>query len=251
MQIFSSYSIKGGVGKTALAVNLACHLRERGWRTLLVDLDPQAAATFYFRVDPVPPDQRDVPEIFTDEWAVHNVRESNYPGLDILPSGLDSRHFDLWLAARKKPRKQVRRFLEDLSGGYGAVVLDCPPGLTMLAENIFRASDAIVVPVIPTPLSGRTLEQLVAFLAAEQLDATGLMPFFSMVQGSKRLHGEMQAGLREQFPGFLQTEIPFSVDVEAMGIHREPLVVWGKSRPAAQAFRDLCDEILNRLPSRR
>lgn len=244
MKVFSCYSIKGGVGKTALAVNLAYHVRLAGNRTLLMDLDPQGAAAFYYRVAPAEnPDSGD-PEEISGDWVRQNLRESDFPGLDILPSNLAFRNLDVHLAERKKPRKQLARLMQELDGAYDAIVIDCPPNITLLSENVFRASTGILVPVIPTTLSARTLSQLEEFFRAEELDLGKLVPFFSMVQHVKRLHLDLMIELRTLFPGFLQQEIPFSVDVETMGVHRMPLLAWAPERPAAKAYRALCDEIL-------
>jgi chromosome partitioning protein len=249
MKVFSCYSIKGGVGKTALAVNLAYYLRERGQRTLLVDLDPQGASAFYFRVSPALKFSPDDDDKLGTDWVYQNIRESDFTGLDILPPNLEYRNFDVQLAEMKKPRKQLKKTLHRLDDDYDAIVLDCPPNITLLSENIFRASTAILVPVIPTTLSARTLHQLDDFFRAEKLDSSCLWPFFSMVQHSKRLHRDVMAELRQTFPQFLKAEIPFSVEVENMGLNRKPLLAEASRLPAATAYRALCNEILDE-PSR-
>ncbi len=246
MKVFSCYSIKGGVGKTALAVNLAYYLREQGYRTLLADLDPQGAAAFYFRVSPADKFAPDEDDKLGTDWVYQNIRESDFSGLDILPSNLDYRHFDVQLAEMKKPRKQLRKTLHRLDDSYDAIVLDCPPNITLLSENIFRASTAILVPVIPTTLSARTLHQLHDFFRSEELDTPTLRPFFSMVQNTKRLHRDVMVKLRSEFPQFLKTEIPFSVEIENMGMSRRPLLAETSRLSAAAAYRSLCEEIVGK-----
>ncbi|NVN91966.1 MAG: AAA family ATPase [Desulfuromonadales bacterium] len=244
MKILSSYSIKGGVGKTALAVNLAFALREAGLRTLLLDLDPQGAASFYFRVDSAEKFRmRDTLSLV--EGLRRNIRESDFPGLDIIPSNLGYRHFDILLDGMGKRRKQLRRVLEEFKPDYDVILMDCPPNITLLSENVFRASDAILVPVIPTVLSQRTLEQLSGFFREEDLSCDMLRPFFSMVQKRNKMHREIMADLPVSHPGFLKTVIPFSADVEKMGLHRMPLLAYSHTSEAARAYRALCDEILS------
>jgi len=243
MKILSSYSIKGGVGKTALAVNLAFALREAGHRTLLLDLDPQGAAGYYFRVAGAGKFRVRDTQSLADGLRM-NIRESDFPGLDIIPSNLGYRHFDVLLAGMAKRRKQLRSVLEELKPDYDMILLDCPPNITLLSENVFRASDAILVPVIPTVLSRRTLEQLASFFRDEELPGELLRPFFSMVQKRNRMHREFMAELPTLYPSFLKTAIPFSVDVEKMGIHRMPLLTYAHTSVAAKAYRALCDEIL-------
>ena len=247
MTIYSCYSIKGGVGKTALAVNLAHQLASRRIRTLLIDLDPQGAAGFYYRVQPARDFPIDEMKNLTGAWVRKNLRESDFPGLDILPSSLAYRHLDSRLSGMKKSRKQLQWMLEELEGRHQAVVLDCPPNITLLSENIFRASQAILVPTIPSPLSARTFDQLCGFFEDEGLDPEKIQPFFSMVQSRKSLHRSEMESLRARHPGFYRTTIPFSVDVEGMGTRRAPLTAYSQGS-ASQAFAGLCEEILERNP---
>ncbi len=246
MNVLSCYSIKGGVGKTALAVNLAYALREAGHRTLLVDLDPQGAAAFYFRVAPAAAFKVKKGRAMADLLRA-NVRESDYPGLDILPSNLAYRNFDIMLNRMEKSRKQLRRLLANLRDDYDFAVLDCPPNITLLSENVFRASDLILVPVIPTTLSQRTLDQLLAFFRDRDLPVARIAPFFSMAQSRNRLHQDTMATLPLTHPNFFKTVIPFTAEIEKMGLHRQPVLAYAAPESRAQAYRTLCDEVVARF----
>ena len=244
MKVISSYSIKGGVGKTALAVNLAYAFYESGQRTLLLDLDPQGAASFYFRVGSAEKYRIRDSRSLADGLR-KNIRESDYPGLDIIPSNLAYRHFDILLDGMSKRRKQFRMVLDEFRPDYDLILMDCPPNITLLSENVFRASDIILVPVIPTVLSQRTLEQLNGFFSDEELPLQILRPFFSMVQKRNRMHREIMEELPLSIPGFLKSVIPFSADVERMGARRMPLLAYSSASEAAMAYRSLCEEIIS------
>lgn len=243
MRILASYNIKGGVGKTAAAVNLAYLAAQEGRRTLIWDLDPQAAATFYLRVRPkvkgggkgLVKGKRELEDL---------VKATDFEHLDLLPADFSFRNMDLVLEEEKKPTKQLLRLLRSLCEEYDLVVLDCPPSISLVSENVFRAADLLLVPVIPTTLSARTLEQLLAFLEGHKA-ASGLrvMPFFSMVDRRKRLHAELMAELPRRFPGFLATAIPYASEVERMGVHRTPLPVYAPASPAGRAYAELWREV--------
>ncbi|MBN7783321.1 AAA family ATPase [Ponticoccus gilvus] len=247
MLILSCYSNKGGVGKTATAVNLAHALALAGQRTLLCDLDPQGASGFYFRVKP----SKKLTEarFFEDvQRFTKAIRGSDYENLDILPANMTFRDFDVFLARMRNTRSRLKKALKAVKGDYDVVLLDCPPNISTLSENVFRASDAIVVPVIPTTLSQRTFEQLEAFFRDHDLPLSKLHGFFSMVQGVKSLHGdtitEMSKAHKKRI---LKTQVPFSSDIERMGVHRAPVTATAPRSAAAQAYSALHRELVARL----
>ena len=247
MKIISSYSNKGGVGKTACAVNLSYALAQSGRRGLLCDLDPQGASGFYFRVKPSK--KLKGTRFFTHATKFTDaIRGSDFDNLDILPANMNFRDFDVYLSRMKRSQSRLEKALRGVRADYDYVVLDCPPNISTLSENIFRSSDAIVVPVIPTTLSERTFEQLIDFFRDEGLDRKKIMAFFSMAQGTKKLHGEtMRRMRRDHAKRFLDVTVPASTDVEKMGIHRAPVGTFAPSHDAARAYETLGREITRKL----
>lgn len=247
MTIVACYSNKGGVGKTATAVNLAHALARSGRHVLLCDLDPQGASGFYFRVKPSK--KLTEAEFFTDVARFTGaIRGSDYEGLDILPANMGFRDFDIFLSRMRNGRSRLKKALKAVRSDYDAIVLDCPPNISALSENVFRAADAVLVPVIPTTLSQRTFEQLLAFFRDNDLPAKKLHAFFSMVQGGKTLHGETMATMRAAYAKrLMQAQIPFATEIERMGVHRAPVLATAPASPAALAFQALCDELLARI----
>ena len=152
MRVFAAYNIKGGVGKTASAVNLSFLSARDGYRTLVWDLDPQGAATFYFRVKPkIRGGSRKLVKGKTD--ADSQVRGTDFDRLDLLPSDFSYRLMDLDLNRTGDPDEQLAKVLEPLAGEYDHVFLDCPASISLVSESVFTASDALLIPTIPTTLS--------------------------------------------------------------------------------------------------
>jgi chromosome partitioning protein len=241
MRTIAVYNLKGGVGKTATAVNLAFLAAVEGRRTLLWDLDVQGAASFYLRVKPKVKGGRKL--LKGDRDLVERIRPTEFDGLDLLPADASYRHFDQILDTVRKPERHLARLLEPLEEGYDLVILDCPPSVSLLSEAVFFAADVLLVPVVPTTLSLRTLEQIESFVAARGLRRLRLAPFFCMVDGRKSLHREVTADPARRNRLFLEAMIPCASVVERMGVARAPLPAWAPTSPATSAYLALWREV--------
>lgn len=249
MSIIALYHIKGGVGKTAAAVNLSYLAAQDGVKTLLIDLDPQGSASFYFRVRPA------------NNWKLktlikggrkmdHNIKGTDYSNLDILPAALSYRKLDLRLNRLKQSRLRLKEVLQPLEQEYRFIFIDCPPNITLVSENIFHAATILLAPVIPTTLSILTYEKLVQFFNDQKLEQSKIIAFFSMVERRKKLHRDLMNEIFEHAKGgFLKSVIPYSADVENMGIHREPVVCFKSNSSGAESYRAMWSELKQILNS--
>ncbi|MCX6179573.1 MAG: ParA family protein [Chlorobiales bacterium] len=244
MKTISLYSIKGGVGKTATAVNLSYLSSLISPPTLICDLDPQGASSYYFRITASKKYNSD--KFLKGNKIYSNIKATDFENLDLLPSDFSYRNLDIELSEEKKPKKKLKKNLEELSDDYRLVFFDCPPNLTLLSESVFAASDIILVPMIPTTLSIRTYIQLKDFFEANNLDSSKIRPFFNMVEKRKKLHRDIIHEFRNT-PGFLSQTIPYNSEVEKMGIYRAPLNAVLPNSPAAKAYRNLWKELSTEL----
>ncbi|MGQ7846457.1 ParA family protein [Granulosicoccus sp. 3-233] len=242
MKVIACYSMKGGVGKTATAVNLAYFAAKSGKRTLLIDLDPQGASSFYFRVKP---SSKKWGERFFKAYRtlVKNIKASDFEHLDVIPAHLSFRNFDSMLSDLKKRENRLKRLLKGFRKEYDLVILDCPPSISFLSESIFTASDIVLVPVIPTTLSERTFEQLLQFFQENKYPQKKIVPFFSMVQSQKSLHKSTMEAMSTRRKVFLKSTIPYSSDIEKMGQHKAPVDLFARSTSANAAYMKLWAEI--------
>lgn len=245
MKVLATYSIKGGVGKTTSAVNLAHEAASAGTRVLLWDLDPQGAATYFFRVEPkVKGGSRRL--VSAKGALTPHVRAADLPGLHVVPADFSLRHLDLQLDHTKRPTRRLADLLAPLADQYDLALLDCPPGISLTSESVFGAADALLVPTIPTTLSARTLDQLFAFFHADP-GGPAILPHFSMVDRRKRLQRQLVESLAAERPSFLATVIPNASAIERMGTERAPVAVFAPRTAAAQAYRRLWAELSDRL----
>ncbi len=237
--ILATYNIKGGVGKTSAAVNLATLAAHDGHRTLLWDLDPQGASTYLFRIKPkVKGGGSKLVRGKTDVES--QLKGTDTEGLDLLPADFSYRHMDLALDATKKPTTRLSRVLAPLD--YDYVFLDCPPSISLVSESVFEAVDALLVPIIPATLSSRTLDQLHEVLGK----GPRVLGFFSMADRRKKLHRQLMDELSTEHD-VLETVIPTSADVERMGAKRAALLDFAPRCRAARAYADLWEEVRSRL----
>ncbi len=240
--VLATYNIKGGVGKTSAAVNLAYLAAREDAQVLLWDLDPQGASTYLFRVKPkVKGGGR---RLVRGKSEVERlIKGTDHDRLDLLPADFSYRHMDLALDDTKKPTRRLTKVLAPIVGDYDYVFLDCPPSISLVSESVFEAADALLVPLIPATLSSRTYAQLKRVLSD---DGPQVLAFFSMFDRRKRLHREVMDSLWEK-NGVLRSAIPAAADVERMGTKRNAVAEFAPRSRAARAYEELWREVRDKL----
>ncbi len=239
MAVIAVYSAKGGVGKTTLAVNLAWAAATRSRRrTLLWDLDAQAAATFILGTQMPKAEAREVIERDLDPDKA--IVPTATPGLDLLGADSSIRGLDTLFAELDK-KKRLRRVMEDLARHHDRIILDCPPGLGDTSDQVIRAADLIVVPMIPSTLSRRAFDEVREHLGREHKGSTPVLPVFSMADRRRSAH---RAAI-ESDPDW--TVIPMASAAEQMADRHAAIGSYAPRSPVTAAVNQLWTAIERRL----
>ena len=240
MATIAIYSMKGGVGKSCTAVNLAWNSGVSSSRkTLLWDLDPQGASSFILKGDRHKKD-RARSMIAGDVDPAKLIKKTDFENIDILAADVSLRGLDrLFFEIGRK--KHMGKILRRLSKNYDRIILDCPPGLSETSEQILRNADLVIVPVIPSPLSERALTDVQMFLDSKRKKHAPLLPVYTMVDRRRNIHKQTLAK-HKKWP-----VIPMSSAVEQMTKLNKPVSAFAPRTPAAMAYAKLWRGIEKKL----
>ena len=239
MKTIAFFNVKGGVGKTTSAVNFAYLASQAPAHTLLWDLDPQSCASWYLGVDDAHPYK--AIKVFKGKEPLGTLRlKTAFPQLEVIPADLSVRKLETLLSQSDSPKKLLSKLADHLSENQQLLVFDCAPAFSRLSENVFSCTDLLMVPLLPSPLSLRSFQQLRDYLDTKKAwRKMDLLPFFTMVDRRRKIHNEVIDNAKSLVGMENPLTIPYSSDLEKMGSYRQPIQCFAGSSPSARAYERL------------
>ena len=243
---------KGGVGKTTTTINLGAALAEYGRKVLIVDFDPQGAATVGLGVNPM-----DLMLTVYDLLMKHNtdirdvIQSTMVDGLEIVPANIDLSAAEVGLVNEVARESALARAIRPVLDDYDVILIDCQPSLGLLTVNALTAAHGVIVPVEAEFFALRGVALLVDTIETvkerinPRLELDGIVA--TMVD-TRTLHArEVLARLYEAFGDrVFSTKIQRTVKFPDASVATEPITTFAPTHSGAEAYRRLAREVVAR-----
>lgn len=239
---------KGGVGKTTTSVNLGACLAELGYRTLIVDLDPQGNASTAVAVNIRALESSMYDVLLHDVPLEDCIEGTAVKNLFIAPASLELAGAEIELVPALSRETKLRVALNEVKDDYDYIIIDCPPSLGLLAINALSAASEVMVPIQCEYFALEGLAQLTENVSRVQRSLNPGLEISAMVlvmfDSKTNLSKDVAADVREHFgPIVCETIIPRTVRLSEASSFRQPIIVFDSSSKASKAYRELAKEV--------
>lgn len=241
---------KGGVAKTATAVNLTAGLSLAEKKVLLVDIDPQANATSGLGIDYRVLKSSIYDCLYDPAMLEHTIINTKWPRLSVLPSNPDLAGAEIELVEKKDREGRLKNLLDSLQNDFDFILIDCPPSLGILTINGLVACDSVIIPIQCEYYALEGLEKLLKTLKAikqglnKNLVIEGIL--LTMYDARLNLAKDVVEDIQQHFPNIVfTTVIPRSVRIAEAPSYGKSVIHYRISSSGAQAYLNLTRELLN------
>ncbi|TEX46805.1 MAG: chromosome partitioning protein ParA [Acidimicrobiales bacterium mtb01] len=244
---------KGGVGKTTTSINVSACLAELGYRTLVVDLDPQGNASSGVGVETRGIETSMYDVLLHDAPMEDCIEPASLKNLFVAPSNLDLAGAEIELVPLMAREHRLKKAVDSVLDDFDFVIIDCPPSLGLLTVNALVAAKEVLVPI---QCEYYALEGLGQLLRNVDLVKRNLNPALevstivcTMFDAKTKLSNEVVAEVREHFGDKVcQTVVPRNVRLSEAPSHHQPINVYDPSSRGAVAYRLVAKEVAGGTP---
>ncbi|HEX3018046.1 MAG TPA: AAA family ATPase [Caproicibacter sp.] len=240
---------KGGVGKTTTSVNLSAAIGQKGYKTLLVDIDPQGNSSSGVGVDRRKLKNTAYEMLIGRAEAKDVLIHTEFKNLDLIPSSMDLAGAEIELVDMERRESRLKAALAPIAANYGYIFIDCPPSLGIITTNALNAADTLLVPIQCEYYALEGLSQLMNTVRRvkrqynERLDIEGVL--LTMFDGRLNLTQQVVEEVKKYFPRkVFGTVIPRAVRLSEAPSFGKPIQYFDRTSRGAQAYDELAEEII-------
>lgn len=255
-KIISFSNQKGGVGKTTTCVNLSAYLATKGYKVLIVDLDPQGNATsgLGFAKSEI---KNSLYNVMIDDMPIADaVVKTCVENLDLLPSSIDLAGAEVELVYIKDREHVLKRVLEKARGSYDFITIDCPPSLGLLTINALAASHTVIIPIQSEYYALEGLSQLMNTIRLVVKHLNPALKIEGVVLTMSDNRAIISRQISEEIKKFFgkrvyETAIPRNIRLAEAPSHGVPIMLHDTKCTGAKAYLAFTDEFLAKQPAKK